>query len=89
MPTFAELGYPKFDVNGWYALYAPARTPQPVLARLNAELNKAMALPDVQEKLKGFAVRPAGGTPQDLAKFTQSEYERYGQVIRSAGITAD
>ena len=89
VPTFAELGYPKFDVNGWYALYAPARTPQPVLARLNAELNKAMALPDVQEKLKGFAVRPAGGTPQDLAKFTQSEYERYGQVIRSAGITAD
>ena len=89
VPTFAELGYPKFDVNGWYALYAPARTPQPVVARLNAELNKAMALPDVQEKLRGFAVRPAGGTPQDLAKFTQSEYERYGQVIRSAGITAD
>jgi tripartite-type tricarboxylate transporter receptor subunit TctC len=89
VPTFAEAGYPKFEVNGWYALYAPAKTPQPVVARLSAELGKIMALPDVQEKLRGFAVRPAYGSPQELAKFTQSEYAKYGQVIKSASITVD
>ena len=89
VPTFAELGYPRFDVNGWYALYAPAKTPAPVLARLGSELGRVMALPDVQEKLRGFAVKASHGTPQDLAKFTQAEYDRYGAVIRSAGIVAD
>lgn len=89
VPTFAEAGYPNFEVNAWYALYAPARMPQPVVARLSAELGKLMALPDVQDKLRGFAVRPAYGSPQELGQFTQSEYAKYGQVIKSASITVD
>ncbi|RZM04386.1 MAG: tripartite tricarboxylate transporter substrate binding protein [Variovorax sp.] len=89
VPTFAEAGYPDFAVNAWYALYAPARTPAPIVERLSAELGKAMKSPDVIDKLKGFAVTPAYGTPQELAGFTQAEYARYGKVIKSADIRAD
>lgn len=89
VPTFAEAGYPRFEVNAWYALYAPARTPQPVVARLGAELGRVMGLPDVDERLRGFAVRPAYGTPRELEAFTHAEYEKYGGVIRAAGIRPD
>jgi tripartite-type tricarboxylate transporter receptor subunit TctC len=89
VPTFAEAGYPNFAVNAWYALYAPARTPAPVIERLSAELGKIMKSPDVIDKLKGFAVTPAYGTPQELAVFTQAEHAKYGKVIKSADIRAD
>jgi tripartite-type tricarboxylate transporter receptor subunit TctC len=89
VPTFAEAGYPNFAVNAWYALYAPAQTPAPVIDRLSTELGKIMKMPDVIEKLKGFAVTPAYGTPKELASFTQAEYAKYGKVIKSADIRAD
>lgn len=89
VPTFAELGYPSFEVNAWYALYAPAKTPAPVIARLSLELGKLMALPDVNEKLKGLAVKPAYGSPQELANWTQTEYAKYGKVIKAANIKPD
>ncbi|RZM02199.1 MAG: tripartite tricarboxylate transporter substrate binding protein [Variovorax sp.] len=89
VPTFAEAGYPNFSVNAWYALYAPAQTPAPIVERLSVELGKIMKSGDVIDKLKGFAVTPAYGTPQELAAFTQSEYAKYGKVIKSADIRAD
>ena len=89
VPTFAEAGYPNFSVNAWYALYAPAQTPAPIVERLSVELGKIMKAGDVIDKLRGFAVTPAYGTPQELAVFTQSEYAKYGKVIKSADIRAD
>jgi tripartite-type tricarboxylate transporter receptor subunit TctC len=89
VPTFAEAGYPNFAVNAWYALYAPAGTPPPVVERLSTELGRLMKSPDVVDKLKGLAVTPAYGTPQELAAFTRDEHAKYGKVIKSADIRAD
>ncbi|WP_394790783.1 Bug family tripartite tricarboxylate transporter substrate binding protein [Rhodoferax sp.] len=89
VPTFAEAGYPNFEVSGWYALYAPAKTPPDIVARLSADLGKIMQMPDVDSKLKALAVKPAYGTPQELASFTQSEFIKYGKVIKVANIKAD
>jgi tripartite-type tricarboxylate transporter receptor subunit TctC len=89
VPTFAEEGYPGFEVNAWYALYAPAKTPPAVVAKLSRELGKVMKQPEVIEKLKGLAVKPSYDTPAQLASFTQAEYLKYGQVIKAANIKPD
>jgi tripartite-type tricarboxylate transporter receptor subunit TctC len=89
VPTFTEAGYPGFEVQGWYALYAPAKTPADVLARLSSELGKVMQMAEVDSKLKALAVKPSYGSPQELAAFTQSEFAKYGKVIKAANIKAD
>ena len=89
VPTFAESGYPGFEVNAWYALYAPAKTPAAIVNRLSTDLGKVMRSPDVIEKLRGLAVRPNYGTAQELATFTASEYAKYGKIIKTANIKAD
>ncbi|SFE18180.1 Bug family tripartite tricarboxylate transporter substrate binding protein [Paracidovorax konjaci] len=89
VPTFAEAGYPGFEVNAWYALYAPAKTGKEVLATLNTALNAVLRQPEVLERLGALGVRPQPGTPQALARFTQDEWNRYGKVIQSNGIKID
>jgi tripartite-type tricarboxylate transporter receptor subunit TctC len=89
VPTFAEAGYPGFEVNAWYALYAPARTGAPVLARLSSSLASVLKLPEVQDKFAQLGVRTRPGSPQELAAFTTDEWNRYGKVIQSAGIRID
>ncbi len=89
VPTFAESGYTGFEVSGWYALYAQAKTPADVIARLSTDLGKVMKMPEVESKLRGLAVKPSYGSPQELAAFTQSEFTKYGKVIKAANIKAD
>jgi len=89
VPTFAEAGYPGFEVNAWYALYAPAKTSKDVLATLNTALNAVLRQPEVLERLGALGVRPQPGTPQALARFTQDELGRYGKVIQANGIRID
>ncbi len=89
VPTFAEAGYPDFEVTAWYALYAPAKTPADVLARLSSDLGKVMKLTEVNDKLRALAVKASYSSPQDLAAYTQSEYSKYGKVIKAANIKAD
>jgi len=89
VPTFAEAGFPGFEVQGWYALYAPAKTPPEIVARLSADLGKIMQMPDVDSKLKALAVKPSYGTPKDLGTFTVAEFNKYGAVIKAANIKAE
>jgi len=89
VPTFAEAGYPGFEVNAWYALYAPARTPPAVLARLSAELAKVMKLPEVVDKFNALGVRSVAGTAAELARFQQDELDKYGKLIRAGNIRID
>jgi tripartite-type tricarboxylate transporter receptor subunit TctC len=88
-PTFAELGYPNYQVNAWYALYAPAHTPKDVLARLSVELQKVLRQPDVVDTLGGLAVHTSPSTPQELASFGQAELDKYGKLIRGSSIRID
>ncbi len=89
VPTFAEAGYPQFDFSAWYAVFAPAKTPKDVVARLSGALSTALKNPEVAAKLNGTGVTPANGDAATLAKFLPGEYERIGRLIRTANIKPD
>jgi tripartite-type tricarboxylate transporter receptor subunit TctC len=89
VPTLTEAGYPDFSVNGWYALYAPAKTPKEIVSRLSSELQKVLKQADVIEKLRAVGVTPGTGDQQELAKYGPAELEKYGKLIKAANIKAD
>ena len=86
VPTMAESGFPGYEIDLWFGLMAPGRTPQPVQARLNAEVNKALQAPELKEKLAAQFYEPLGGTPERFAAAIRSDMERYSKAIRDAGI---
>jgi len=89
VPTIAELGYPGFDVQFAYVLMAPAGTPDDVVKKLAAEVQKAMAAPDVMEKNRSFDYTPTGLDPVKSAAWLRDTRERWTKVINQAGITAE
>ena len=89
VPTFAEAGFPQFDFSAWYAVFAPAKTPRDVVAKLSGALSTALKNPDVISKLSNTGVTPANGDAAALAKFLPGEYERIGRLIRTANIKPD
>jgi tripartite-type tricarboxylate transporter receptor subunit TctC len=88
-PTVAESGFPGYQVEVWFGLLAPAKTPAPVIARLNAEVNKALAQPALRDKLLAGFYEPLGGTPERFAEVIRGDMARMGKVIRDIGITAE
>ncbi|MDB5904250.1 MAG: hypothetical protein JWM26_3128 [Betaproteobacteria bacterium] len=86
VPTIAEQGLPGFHVDSWYGVFVPAKTPRPIVARLNAELVRILALPEVKERLSRDGVEPAGSTPEHLNNIVQAEKKVWTQVIREGNI---
>jgi tripartite-type tricarboxylate transporter receptor subunit TctC len=89
VPTVAESGLPGFEFNSWFAMMAPAGTPRPILNYLSAEVSKALADPEVREKLNAQGLTPRGTSPEDLGKAMRVQLTRYGDLIRQNGITAE
>lgn len=89
VPTFAESGVPNFDINSWVGLVAPAKTPGPILQRLNAELNAALNDPAVREKLAASGIGAAPGTAAGFGEVIRNELALYGPVVKAAGIKQD
>ena len=89
VPTTRELGYPNFEISVWYGILAPAATPREIINRLNAELTKAVTAPDMQPRLAQAGVEPLTSTPEEFARFIQSEAQRFDKVIKDAGIKGD
>ena len=89
LPTFTELGFPAIDLVVWYAALYPARTPPEIVAKMSAELNRAVHAPDIKAKLLEQGVESVGTTPEQLAKFMQSESARYGKIIKDTGAKPD
>jgi tripartite-type tricarboxylate transporter receptor subunit TctC len=88
VPTVAEtgMGLEGFEVLGWFALLAPAKTPANIVQLLNGELNKMVAKPQIVTKFAELGAEPLGGTPQRAAAFIRDEQEKWGRVIRDVGI---
>lgn len=88
-PTIAESGHPGFEASVWYGLVAPAATPAPIVGRLYAEVQKALATPEVRERLTavGGDVTPAGST--HFAALVRSERQRYDKLVQDTGIKPD
>jgi tripartite-type tricarboxylate transporter receptor subunit TctC len=89
VPTIAESGVPGFDVMSWFAFFVPARTPQDVIARINADTNAALAHAPVKSRCEELGATPKGSTPAQLAAFLKSETDKWGPVIRDARIKVD
>ena len=88
-PTIAESGFPGFEASVWHAFIAPKGTPPAIVAKLNAEIHKALADPEVKERLAGLGAEVSPTTPQELATLVRTEHERYGKLIREANIKAN
>ena len=90
LPSLAEAaGIQNIDVDTWYAMYAPAGTPQLIVAKLNTELNALLKEPDVKDSLAKVGLVVTGGTQQELAHMTSSDLERWSRVVQEAKIKAD
>lgn len=89
VPTIGESGLPGFTFTSWFAIVAPAGTPKDIVVRLNAEITRALAAPDVREKLaaQGFTVR--GTSQEELGSITRAQLARYAKVMKEAGIKAE
>jgi tripartite-type tricarboxylate transporter receptor subunit TctC len=89
LPTIAEAGLVGFEVNNWYGLYAPAGTPKNIISRLNNEVVKTLALPDVKNRLLDAGIIATSSTPEAFAAYTQEETKKWGKVVKDANIKSN
>jgi tripartite-type tricarboxylate transporter receptor subunit TctC len=85
VPTLAEAGVPGYDMSPWIGVFVPAGTPKPIIDRLNAEINKALALPDVVKSLENQALDASPGTVDQFNTALKVDYEKYGKLIKLTG----
>ena len=86
MPTIAEAGVPGYEYTTWYGIFAPARTPQAIVTRLNSEIVKSLNAPDVNQRLVASGGDPAPSTPDELRRYMIEESARWAKTIKVAGI---
>jgi tripartite-type tricarboxylate transporter receptor subunit TctC len=89
VPTMAEAGLPGYETSTWGGLLAPAGTPKAVVVRLNTEVNRILALPDVRQRLQDAGIEAAGGSPQQFSDFLGTEMVKWAKVAKDAGIQAE
>ena len=88
IPTVAESGIPGYEVTTWYGTAAPAKTPREIVDRLNSEILRALKSPDMQARFKDYGADPIGNTPEQATAYVQNEINKWGKVIRAAGLNA-
>lgn len=86
VPTYEESGYKGLVIEQWLGAFVPAGTPPGIVARLNAEIGKALADPRIRERYAQAALEPVGGTPEDLARLVRGDYDKYSRLIRELNI---
>jgi tripartite-type tricarboxylate transporter receptor subunit TctC len=85
VPTIADSGVPGYDMSPWIGVFVPAGTPKAIIDRLNVEINKALALPDVVQKLENQALDPAPSTVDQFNAILKTDYDKYGKLIKLTG----
>lgn len=86
IPTMVESGYPGIVYESWYGVLAPAGTPREIVAKVNADIQKAMALPDVKAQLEAQGLQAAGGSPAAFEAFMRAEVDKWAKAIKAAGV---
>lgn len=89
LPTIAEAGLPGYEQSAWHGLLAAAGTPEPVIAKLNAEVNKLLRSPDVLERFKVQGIDVIGGTPAEFAAYLKQDVAKYAKLVKAANIKID
>jgi tripartite-type tricarboxylate transporter receptor subunit TctC len=85
IPTIAEQGLPGFEAVSWFALFAPAGTPRPVVDRLQGEVKKILAAPEIAKKLAEIGLETVGSTPDELAAYQRAEIAKWARVVKESG----
>jgi tripartite-type tricarboxylate transporter receptor subunit TctC len=85
VPTFVEIGYPQLVASVWFSLSGPPGVPADIVARLNAEVRRALQLPDVRERLRAQAIEPGTLDPKEFSDFVATEYGRWAPIVRESG----
>jgi tripartite-type tricarboxylate transporter receptor subunit TctC len=89
LPTIAESGLPGFDINTWFGIFVPARTPHEIVERLHAEFTKALAAPDIRERMLNLGAEPVGSSSGEFAAYIRAESGKYARIIKASGARAD
>jgi tripartite-type tricarboxylate transporter receptor subunit TctC len=89
VPTIAESGLPGFEASSWFGMLAPAGTPSPIVARLNADVNQWLQTAEAKEKLLAQGAVAAGGTPEQFAAHIRAETEKWAKVVKVSGAKVD
>jgi tripartite-type tricarboxylate transporter receptor subunit TctC len=89
VPTMDESGFPGFDATTWYGLVGPGKLPAAMAKRMNEDVNKVLAMPDVIEKLEQYGAEDGGGTAEKFSEFIRTEQVKWGKVIKDAKVTAE
>jgi tripartite-type tricarboxylate transporter receptor subunit TctC len=89
LPTLNEAGVKGYELASWFGIFAPAGTPRAVVERLNAAINAATRRSEMKERLLSQGAEPLSGTPEDLAAYLRRELDKYGKIIREAGVSAE
>ena len=89
VPTMAESGFPGFEATTWYGFVGPASMPAALARRMNDDINKAMQMPDVVERLAASGAQDGGGTPEKFAEFMRTEQLKWAKIIKDGGVKAE
>jgi tripartite-type tricarboxylate transporter receptor subunit TctC len=89
LPTYVEQGYPDIAVSAWFGMIVPSAVPRDIVGRLNREINAALQMPDVREKMASAGLVPAGGSPEQFDSLIKDEMDRWAKVIKARGIKAE
>ncbi|MCA3357154.1 MAG: tripartite tricarboxylate transporter substrate binding protein [Roseomonas sp.] len=89
LPTIAEAGVPGYEISTWYGIWAPARTPPTIIARLQQAVAAAARNPETRARFDALGAEPVADSPEDYARFVRAEYDRWGSLVRDAKIKLD
>lgn len=89
VPTMAESGFPGFEATTWYGLVGPGKLPTAIAQRMNEDINKVLAMPDVMEKFEQYGAEDGGGSTEKFGSFIQEEAKKWAKVVKDAGVKAE
>ena len=89
MPTFEEAGYPLANLSGWGGFFVPAGTPAPITARLSAEIQRIVALPEVAQRIRSMEYEPVGSSSEAFARFIEKDAAQWAAVVKKGNIVLD
>ena len=89
VPTVADKGFPGFEAGSWFGFFAPKGTPEAVSALVNKTVNEILQVTEIEQQMVAQGADPAGGTPSQFAQFVQREHDKWRQIVRESGATAD
>ncbi len=89
IPTLSEAGVPGYDANAWFGVFAPAGTPDAVIARLQAEISRIVKVPEIRDRFQALGAEPVGSTSEQFAAFYRNEVLKWGKVVKESGAQID